>query len=406
MTEVRRARGFGALRHRNFRVFYFAQAISLTGTWMQSVAQGWLVLELTDSPFYVGLVAALGAAGVLLFTLYAGVLADRTDKRRALMVTQALAMAQALTLAGLVWTGRVRVEHVMVLAALLGVISAFDIPMRQSFIIEMVGRDDLMNAIALNSSLFNASRLVGPAIAGVLIGELGIASCFLVNGLSYGATLRALATLDLPPRVPVPRGTSALAGLREILAFIRSDARVSALVVLTALISIFGMPFITLMPVFARDVLRAGAQGYGLLVSSIGAGALVAALTIAVLSRRLPHGRVQLVSGVTFGMLVALSAAMRSLGAAVLVVTLAGGAMIATNALTNTMLQTLVPDALRGRVMGFYAFMFIGMGPIGALQAGIVAEHFGAPLAIAAGGAITALAVGVAWWRVPQLRSA
>lgn len=405
MTEARRW-GFGALRHRNFRLFFFGQAVSVSGTWMQQVALGWLVLTLTDSPFYVGLVSALGSLGVLLFTLYAGVMADHTDKRRTVIGTQALAMMQALTLAALVWSGAVTVLHVMILAAFLGIVNAFDIPTRQAFVVDMVGREDLMNAIALNSSLFNASRVVGPALAGIVIGRAGVAWCFLLNGLSYAATIRALLRMDVPRRRELPRGTSTWVRFRAIVSFIRSDARVSALVILTALVSIFGVPFTALMPVFARDVLRVGAEGYGVLMAAIGAGAVVAALMLAAFSRRLPHGRLQLVGGMAFGLLVAAFAAAHTFPVAVLCVSLAGAAMIVTNALTNTMLQTLVPDELRGRVMGFYSFMFVGMGPIGAFQAGIVAEHFGAPLAVGIGGVLTALAVAVTWWRVPQLRGA
>lgn len=406
MTAVPRGSGFGALRHRNFRLFLFGQGVSLTGTWMQIVGQGWLVLTLTDSPFYVGLVSALGSLGVLLFTLYAGVVADRTNKRRALIATQSLAMLQALGLAALVWSDTVTVGSVIVLATLLGVVNAFDIPIRQAFVVDMVGRADLMNAIALNSSLFNASRVVGPALAGLVIGRAGVAWCFLFNGASYLGTIGGLLAMRLPPRVPPPAGTSAWTGFRAMVAYVRGEPQVSALIVVTALLSIFGFPVITLMPVLARDVLHAGAAGYGVLMSAIGIGAVAAALTIAVFSRRLPHGRLQFVGGVSFGLLVAALATTRSFGVAVLLMGLAGGAMVVNNALTNTMLQTLVPDPLRGRVMGFYAFMFVGMGPVGALQAGIVAEHFGAPLAVGVGGVISAVAVAVAWWRVPQLRDA
>jgi MFS family permease len=398
--------GLGALRHRNFRLFLGGQAVSLTGTWMQHVAQGWLVLTLTDSPFYVGLVSALGSLGVLLFTLYAGVVADRVNRRAALIATQALAMVQALALAALVGSGAVTVGGVIALATVLGVVNAFDIPIRQAFIVEMVGRDDLMNAIALNSSLFNASRVVGPALAGLVIGRAGVEWCFLVNGASYLATIGGLLAMRLPPRGPPSHGGAAWAGLREIAAYARGDARVSALIALTAVLSIFGFPVLTLMPVLARDVLHAGAAGYGILMSAIGIGAVAAALSIAVFSRRLPHGRLQLVGGVAFGLVVAALAGSRSFGLAVLLAGLAGCAMVVNNALTNTMLQTLVPDALRGRVMGVYAFMFVGMGPLGALQAGTVAEHFGAPLAIGIGGLLSALAVAAAWWRVPELRDA
>ncbi len=389
MTEAVRRYGLGALAHRNFRLFLFGQTVSLTGTWMQSIAQGWLVLQLTNSPFYVGLVSALGSIGVLLFTLYAGVVADRTDKRRTVVITQTLLMLQAFAL-----------------AALLGVVNAFDIPTRQSFIVEMVGKEDLMSAIALNSSVFNATRVFGPAVAGVLIGSAGIAWCFFLNGVSYLAVIGGLLLMRLPPRVPQAAAGSAWAGLREIVTFIRADRRVSALVALTGLFSVFGFPFLVLMPVIARDVLRAGAAGYGALTAAVGVGALLGALSIAVWSGRIAKGRTLVAGGTSFGLALALFASSRAFPLSVALVALAGCAMILNNALTNTLLQTLVPDALRGRVMGFYSFVFVGLAPLGALQAGALAEHFGAPWAVAIGGVITALAMVAVAWRVPELRKA
>ncbi len=406
MTEAARRYGLGALAHRNFRLFLFGQTVSLTGTWMQSIAQGWLVLQLTNSPFYVGLVSALGSIGVLLFTLYAGVVADRTDKRRTVVITQTLLMLQAFALAALVWTRTVTVESVMALAALLGVVNAFDIPTRQSFIVEMVGKEDLMSAIALNSSVFNATRVFGPAVAGVLIGSAGIAWCFFLNGVSYLAVIGGLLLMRLPPRVPQAAAGSAWAGLREIVTFIRADRRVSALVALTGLFSVFGFPFLVLMPVIARDVLRAGAAGYGALTAAVGVGALLGALSIAVWSGRISKGRTLVAGGTSFGLALALFASSRAFPLSVALVALAGCAMILNNALTNTLLQTLVPDALRGRVMGFYSFVFVGLAPLGALQAGALAEHFGAPWAVAIGGVITALAMVAVAWRVPELRKA
>lgn len=404
MTEAARRYGFGALAHRNFRLFLFGQAVSLTGTWMQSIAQGWLVLLLTNSPFYVGLASALGSVGVLLFTLYAGVVADRTDKRRLVVITQSLSMVQAFLLAGLVWSDRVTVENVMALAAFLGVVSAFDIPTRQSFVVEMVGKEDLMNAIALNTSVFNATRVLGPVVAGLLIGPLGVGACFFLNGVSYLAVIAGLVAMRLPPYVPRPASGSAWQGFREVVAFLGSDRRVSTLVVLTALLSIFGFPFLVLMPVFARDVLHAGAAGYGVLVGSVGVGAMLGALAIAFFSGRIAKGRVLVVGGTAFGLLLALFAASRTFLVSVGLLGLAGCAMIVNNALTNTMLQTLVPDPLRGRVMGFYSFMFVGMAPVGAFQAGAFAERYGAPLAVGAGGLVCALVVAAAWWRVPEIR--
>lgn len=404
MTEAARRYGFGALTHRNFRLFFFGQTISLTGTWMQSIAQGWLVLTLTNSPFYVGLVSALSSLGVLLFTLYAGVIADRTDKRRVIVITQTLLMLQAFALAVLVWTHLITVPQVMGLAVLLGVVNAFDIPMRQSFLVEMVGKDDLMNAIALNTSVFNATRVFGPVVAGLLIGELGVGACFFLNGVSYLAVIAGLVAMRLQPHVATFPHPSAWQGFREILAFIRADVRVSTLIVLTALLSIFGFPFLTLMPVFARDVLHSDARGYGVLMAAIGIGAMLGALTVAVYSGRIPKGRFMVAGGTAFGTFVAAFALSRSFALALALLALAGCSMIVNNALTNTMIQTLVPDALRGRVMGFYSFMFVGMSPLGAFQAGVFAEHFGASAAVVAGGVMSALAVAIAGWRVPALR--
>jgi MFS family permease len=343
---------------------------------------------------------------VLLFTLYAGVVADRTDKRRLVVITQALQMLQAFALAALVGTGRVTVESVMGLAAFLGIVNAFDIPTRQSFLVEMVGKEDLMNAIALNSSVFNATRVFGPAVAGVLIGSVGTVWCFVLNGVSYLAVIGGLLAMRLPRRAAQPAQGSAWTGFRESVAFIRAEPRVLALVVLTGLFSVFGFPFLVLMPVVARDVLHAGAAGYGALTAAVGLGALLGALSIAVMSRRIPKGRTLVLGGTSFGLVLALFATSRSFPLSLALVALAGCAMILNNALTNTLLQTLVPDALRGRVMGFYSFVFVGLAPLGALQAGALAEHFGAPWAVAVGGIVTALAMVVAAWRVPELRGA
>jgi predicted MFS family arabinose efflux permease len=243
-------------------------------------------------------------------------------------------------------------------------------------------------------------------VAGFLIGPLGVAACFFLNGVSYLAVIASLLAMRLPPWVPRPAAGSAWQGFREVVAFLRSDRRARTLVVLTAITSIFGFPFLVLMPVFARDVLRVGAAGYGALTASVGLGAVAGALGVAVLSRRIRKGRTLVVAGTSFGLLVALFAQSRWFALSVALLALVGCAMIVNNALTNTLLQTLVPDHLRGRVMGFYSFMFVGMAPIGAFQAGAVAERFGAPLAVAAGGVVSALAVAVLAWRVPELRAA
>jgi MFS family permease len=405
--EIARRYGFGALAHRNFRLFFIGQGISLIGTWMQNVGEGWLILQLTNSPFFVGLTSALSSLGVLLFSLYAGVIADRTDKRRVIIFMQVAFMLEAFTVSILVWTGVVQVWQVLLLATLLGIASAFDIPMRQSFVIEMVGKDDLMNAIALNSSLFNGARVIGPAIAGVLIGAVGIAWCYFLNGLSYIAVIAGLLLMRLPPRSPPAKPASAWSGFREVLLYLRNDRRLRVLMVLTAILSVFGFPYISMMPVYARDVLHRGAGGYGILTSSIGIGAVIGALAIALYSARIrARGRLMLIGGTAFGILLMLFAASRSLGLSIALLALAGCAMIVNNSLTNTLLQTAAPDHLRGRIMGFYSFVFVGMAPFGAFLFGVVAEHAGVPVTIAGGGAIVALAVIIAGWLVPTIRDA
>lgn len=405
MTHPARRLGFGALTHRDYRLFLSGQIVSLTGTWMQSVALGWLVLELTDSPFYVGLTAAIGSLGVLLFSLYAGVVADRVNKRRAVILTQSLQMVQAFALAALVWSGRATIGSVIALAAALGTIAAFDIPLRQSFIVDLVGKDDLMNAIALNTSVFNLSRVLGPVVAGLLIGPLGVATCFLLNGISYLAVLAGLLAMRPPPFVVAVQRTSTWRGLLEIVGFIHRDRLVRTLIGLTAVLSVFGFQLVTLMPVFARDVLRAGATGYGFLMASLGVGAMSGALAVAVFGRRIRKGLTMIVAGTAFGLLVALFGLSPALWLSLVLGALTGCAMIVNNALTNTMIQTAVPDALRGRVMGIYSFVFVGMAPLGGLQAGWVAEHLGAPTAVMIGGVVSAAAVATAGWRVWDVRA-
>jgi MFS family permease len=399
--------GFGALTHRNFRLFFTGQGISLVGTWMQNVGEGWLILTLTNSPFYVGLTAALSSMGVLLFSLYAGVIADRVDKRRIIILMQVAFMLEAFAVSILVWTGVVAVWQVLLLATLLGIASAFDIPMRQAFIVEMVGKDDLMNAIALNSSLFNGARVIGPAIAGLLIGTVGIAWCYFLNGLSYLAVIAGLLLMKLPDNPRPAKTTSAWTGFREVLTYLRGDRRLRVLMMLTATISVFGFPYIAMLPVFARDVLHRGATGYGALTSSIGGGAVIGALGIALAAARIRSpGRLMLAGGTAFGLLLILFSTSRVLALSMVLLALTGCAMIVNNSITNTLLQTNAPDHLRGRIMGFYSFVFVGMAPFGAFLFGVVAEHVGVPHTIAAGGVIVMLAVTMAGWLVPEIRTA
>jgi len=394
---------FRALRHRNFRLFFFGQGTSLIGTWMQNIAQGWLVLELTNSPFWVGVVSGLGSLPILIGSLPAGVLVDRLNKHRVVILTQTLSALQALALAILIWTHAVALWQVAVIAVFLGSVNAMDTPARQAFMVELVGKEDLGNAIALNSSVFNAARVVGPSIAGVLISLVGLGWCYLLNAVSYLAVIWGLIAMRLPRFVRPQRTGSGWAQFREGARFVRGDRRVLALVTLMAVRSVFGFPYLVMMPVFARDVLRVGAAGLGFMMAATGAGAVVAALALAVLERRLRRGLVLAWAGPLFGLAVAVFAVVPWLPAVLLILPVTGGAMILTSALTNTLIQTLAPDALRGRVMGFYAFVFMGMSPFGAFLIGWGADRFGAPAAVAAGGVVCIAAALEMWRRVPEV---
>jgi len=405
-TPRRRLPTFAALRHRNFRLFFAGYVVSLVGVWMQRVAQSWLVLDLTGSAFYVGLVDSIGTLPVLLFALYAGAVADRVSRRRMVIATQLGSMIVALAFAAVTFAGWQTVTLVIVLAALLGVAQAFDIPARQSFFTELVGLEDLPSAIALNASAFNATRLVGPAIAGVLIGAVGVAACFFANGVSYLAVLAALAAMHGPPgRRAVGPPTSAWVNIREGLRYVSADARIRLLLLNVAALSIFGLPVLTLLPVVARQMLGRGAQEYGWMMSAVGGGALVGALSVATFVSRMHKGRVLGVAAAVFGLALTGLALARTMAAVLVILVVLGAAMITTTALTNTLLQLLAPDWLRGRVISVYTFAFVGMAPFGSLFGGIVAEGFGVQAALALGGVLTTVATLAGVVRSPVVRA-
>ncbi len=390
----------GALRHRNYRIFIGGQFLSLIGTWMQSVAQGWLVLQLTNSPFQVGLVTTLSSLPVLFFTLPGGVLADRMDKRRLILLLQAGMLAEALTLGTLIATGRVTVGWVMALAFAYGILTAFEVPARQAFVVELVGKRDLSSAIALNATAFNVTRVLGPSVAGVLIATVGIAACFFVNAASYVAVLAGLAMLRLPPAAPDTGGRSPWEALAEGTRYVRDTPWPRALITLTATFSIFGYASLPMLPVFARDALATGAGGYGLLVASVGIGATGGALALAALGTRVPRRPLLFAGGILFGGFLVGAAWTGAYWLAALLLGLTGLAMILTNVSVNTLLQTESPDALRGRVMGFYSFVVLGMAPFGALQMGWLADHLGIRVAFAIGGAVCLTVSALVAWRM------
>jgi MFS family permease len=390
---------FGALRHRNFRLFIFGQFVSLCGTWMQTVALGWLALTLSNSALQVGLVTTLGALPVLLFTLYGGVIADRVDKRKALFLLQSLLLCDALALGLLNAFGAITMPWVYALAFFGGLVSAFEIPIRQSFLVELVGKSDLMNAIALNSSAFNLSRVFGPALAGTVIATLGTAVCFFLNSASFLAVLIGLIMIRADPALALER-YGRRAGLREGVAHIFGSAWPRTLVVLVAIISVFGASFIAMLPVYARDVLHAGAGGYGALMSAFGVGAAAGALSIAAVGHRIRREPTAVWAGLSLGILLVLLSLMHSLGLAIVVLIAAGLSMSLNAIMTNTVLQTGAPDYLRGQVVGFYSFIVVGLNPFGSLQAGWISEHAGTGMALLVGGSLCLVTAGSAAWRM------
>jgi MFS family permease len=388
---------FVALRHRNFRLFLTGQFISLCGTWMQTIAQGWLVLQLTNSAFLVGLVTALGSLPILLLSLYAGVVADRVNKRKFILILQSLMLAEALTLATLTAFHLITVHWVMGLAAFSGLLTAFEVPTRQAFVAELVDREDLMNAIALGSSAFNLARVIGPALAGGLIATLGLSACFFANAASYLAVIISLIRMDV--RESRARSIVPLwAAMREGFAYVFGHRWPRALVMIVATFSVFGFSFVPLMSVFARDALRLDASGYGVLVAAIGIGAVGAAFFMAAFGDRVRQSRLVLGSSSLFGAVLFTASFAPNFLSAALLFTLTGGVMALNGIAANTMLQSEAPDELRGRIMGFYSFMVLGLAPFGSLQAGWIAEHFGVRFAFAFGGLMCLLvAVSVAW---------
>ncbi|PDW04657.1 MFS transporter [Candidatus Viridilinea mediisalina] len=393
-----------ALRHRNYRLFFIGQLISLTGTWMQHVAQGWLVLRLTDSPAMLGLVAAVSSLPILLFALPAGTLADRMSKQRLLLITQFVAMLLAATLAVLTLTGVVQVWHVLLLATLLGIVNAFDGPARQAFTVEMVGREDLLNAIALNSSIFNGARLVGPAIAGIVVAFVGEGSAFALNAASFIFVLGGMLMMRLPPYTR-PRGAGQRGQLRAGLSYIAGEVRVRTLLLLAGTISLFCFVHIPLLPIFARDVFGQGAMGLGMLSASSGLGALTAALILAQLNEDAPRGRLLSFAVLLYPVFMIAFTITRSFPLALMLMACAGWAGVTTLALTNTIIQSIVPDELRGRVMSVFTLLLMGLSPMGGMLAGLIAELVGsAPLVVGTSAMIGWLLIGVNLLRAPFVR--
>ena len=394
--------GLRALNHRDYRLFFSGQLISLIGTWMQRVAQSWLVLELTNSPFKLGLVTALQSAPMLCLAFVAGAIADRLPKRRVLIGTQTALMAQAFVLAVLVWSGYAQYWHVALLATCYGLANTLDMPTRQSFVVEMASKEDLPSAIALNSTMVSGARMVGPAVAGLLVDRYGVASAFALNGLSFVAVILALAAMRADG-LPVPaQGTTVR---EDILAGLRYAARTPLVALTLGLLSIVGLFVINhnvLVPLLARDVLHEGAHGFGLLMAAVGTGAIVGALAVATWGKSRPPLALLLGTAGAAAGLTILLAEVRNFWAAMLVLTLVGLSQIVFLASCNTTLQLVVPDRMRGRIMSLYAFVWVGVTPLGSLFVGTIADWLGVAAAYAMGGGVALACIvglGLLWGR-------
>lgn len=394
-----------ALHYRNYRLFFGGQGISLIGTWMQQITMSWLVYRLTGSPFLLGLIGFSGQIPTFVLAPFAGVFADRFDRRRTLVLTQALSMLQALILAVLTFTGFVAVWHLVALSLFIGLVNALDIPVRQSFVIDLVeNKKDLGNAIALNSVMFNGARLLGPSIAGVLIGLFGEAVCFLLNGISYFAIVIALLAMNVRPRVIESSGQPFLHGLAEGARYTFGFPPIRDIILFLGLVSFMGTSYLVLMPVFARDILHGGAYALGFLMGATGIGALVGAVFLA--SRRSVRGlgRFLVIAPMILGVSLVVFSFSRYMALSLVMMLGAGFGMIVHMASSNTVLQTIVEEDKRGRMMSFYAMAFMGMATFGSLLAGSLAQSLGAPATLTICGLICCAGALVFLTRLPRIR--
>jgi len=404
VTDSRFSAIFRSLKNRNYQYFFTGQLISLIGTWMQSVAQAWLVYRLTDSTVLLGFIIFAGQIPVFLLAPIGGAIADKYNRRRILLTTQTISMVLAGVLAFLTLTGVIEVWHIFVLAALLGLVNSFDIPTRQAFIVDIVKRENLMNAIALNSSMFNGARIIGPAVAGLLVATVGEGWCFFINAASYIAVLSGLVLMKLETQNKTPLSGSAISNIVEGFKFVATTAPIRSLLLLLGLVSLMGTPYAVLMPIFAREILGGDAGSLGLLTGAAGVGALAGALSLAARKGLKGIGRWIAFATAGFGASIILFSFSRTFWLSVALLVPAGLAMMIQMAASNTLIQSMVPDNLRGRVMAVYSMMFMGMSPIGAILAGIIAENIGAPYTVALGGIVCIIGAAVFGLNLPAFR--
>ena len=394
-----------ALRYRNYRLFFSGQSLSLIGTWMQQVALGWLVYRLTDSAFLLGLVGFSSQIPTFILASVAGVLADRYNKHKIIIITQTLAMIQAFILTFLTLSSTIQIWQILVLSLFSGLINAFDMPTRQSFVIEMVDdRNDLPNAIALNSSMFNAARLIGPTIAGILITAIGEGFCFLVNALSYLTVIAALLMMKIGPPVITKKKEKVLEGLKEGIKYAYNFKPIRALLLLIGLVSLTGMPYTVLMPVFARDISHGDAHTLGFLFGAVGSGALIGAIYLASRKSVLGLGRWIAIATSIFSLGLLFFSFSREIYLSIGLMLFTGFGMMMQMASTNTLLQTLVDDDKRGRIMSLYVMAFMGTAPFGSFMAGTLASTIGAPYTVLSSGIICLIAAIVFYKNLPSLR--
>ncbi len=391
--------------HRNYRLFFSGQLVSLSGTWIQVIAMSWLVYGLTDSAFMLGLVTFLSQVPSFLFSPFAGVYIDRWNKHKTLIFTQAISMLQAFSLAALTLTGVIQVWHIMILSIILGLTNAFDMPVRQAFVIEMIeDRKDLSNAIALNSSLVNVTRLVGPAIAGIIVAKLGEGICFTVNGVSFIAVIIALLFMRIKKVKTTNAHRNVVSELKEGFKYSFGFPPIRDLLILLAVLSFAITQYAVLMPVFAKDILHGGSDTLGYLMASTGVGALTGGIYLASRKTILGLGKIMAVSTFLFGITIMVFAFSKYFMLSLAFLFFAGLGFITIIAASNTILQTITDDDKRGRVMSFYTMAFLGIAPFGSLAAGAIAERIGAPLTIMISGIISIICGAVLLLRLPALR--
>ena len=393
---------FRALRHRNFRLFISGQAISLIGTWMQNVAQAWLVYRLTHSELLLGTTWFCTQIPVFALGCLGGLASDRYSRWKLVILTQTLSLVQALGLAVLTISGRVQVWHVLAFAVMLGCINAFDMPARQSLVIHMTGKEDLLNAISLNSAVFNSARAVGPAIAGLVVAYLGEGVCFLLNAISFGAVIGCLLAMRLPPFRPEVK-KSPWSHLLDGFRYVYGRRPVRTVLLMMAATTTGGMPAVVLMPFFAEDIFHRGSQGLGFLAGSMGVGAVIGTLVLAGRTRVPELPRVIVYSAATTGGCFLLFASSEWFYLSLVIMLVIGFATMRQMVSANTLVQSLIPDEYRGRIMALYSIMVVGIGPFGSLAAGALAHHFGARLTVMAGGLLYLLAAATFRANLPEV---